>query len=178
MKNTKELTEIAIFASLGLILEFISGLITGTAWAFGGSISLGVIPVFVVAFRRGLNAGLLTGLIVGVLQIVLGQTTIVHPVQFLLDYVLAYTVVGLAGLFSKDLNSAKIVFGLIVGMTAKFVMHFISGIIYFSEYAGDKHVIIYSFLYNVSYLLPTLILSIVLILSVFKINRDIFEVED
>ncbi len=177
MKNTQELTEIALFAALGLILDFISGLITGTIWAFGGSISFGVIPVFIVAFRRGIKAGLLTGFIVGTLQIILGETTIVHPIQFIMDYVLAYTVVGLSGLFSNNLNSAKIVVGIVLGMSAKFMLHFVSGVVYFSEFAGDQNVLIYSLSYNASYMLPTLIVCIIIVTGIFKSNSLLFEAD-
>ncbi len=177
MRDTRELTEIALFAGLGLILDFISGLLSGMVWAFGGSISLGVLPIFIVSFRRGTGAGLLTGLIVGMLQIILGDTYIVHPAQFLLDYAFAYMIVGIAGVVHKKINILTIIIGVVIGMSARFIMHFLSGVIYFAEYAGDQHVVIYSFVYNLSYLLPTLVIVIFILITIYSTNKSVFKVE-
>ncbi len=178
MKSIRELTEIALFAALGVILDFLSGLVSGAVWLFGGSISLGVIPIFIISFRRGMRAGLMTGLIVGTLQLIIGDPFIVHPVQFILDYPLAYTVIGLAGVMSKELSEKRIIFGVFVGMSSRFIMHFISGIVFFKAYAEDQPVVIYSFVYNLTYLLPTLILSVLLILAIYESNSEIFETDD
>ncbi len=175
MKDTKQLTEIALFASLGIILDFLSSLITGAVWVFGGSISLGVIPIFIISFRRGLKAGLFTGLIVGTIQILIGDAYIVHPIQFLLDYVFAYTAIGLAGIVGQNSSEIKIITGILLGMSARFLMHFISGIVFFSEFAEEQPVIVYSLVYNLTYLLPTLIISIILILGIYKSNKNIFD---
>ncbi len=177
MKNTTALTEIALFAALGIILDLLSGLVTGAIWLFGGSISLGVIPIFIVSFRRGLKAGLLTGFIVGMLQLVIGDPYIVHPVQFIFDYIFAYTVIGVSGITAYRLSEKKIVFGVLIGITGRFLMHFIAGVVFFAEYAEGQPVIRYSLIYNATYLLPTLILSIFLLLTIFEINDDIFEAE-
>ncbi len=176
VNNTRELTEIALFAAFGIILDFLSGLITGSVWIFGGSISLGVVPIFIASFRRGLKAGLLTGFIVGILQLIIGEPYIVHPIQFILDYLLAYTAVGLSGLMVNNINERKIILGIFIGMCSRFFMHFLAGVVFFSEFAGSQPVIIYSFVYNSTFLIPTLILSILIILAIFETNSEIFEI--
>lgn len=92
-KRLLMLVEIAIFAAIGLVLDQVSFKV----WAQGGSVSLVMVPIMLIAIRWGLVAGLTTGLLVGVMQTMFGAY-IVHWLQGLLDYGVAFTVVGLAAL--------------------------------------------------------------------------------
>lgn len=78
--NTHLLVEIALFSVLCVILDLFSF----KAWGQGGSISLQMLPIFVIAFRHGLKAGSITGLIFGLLQLLLGAY-ILNPIQAFLD---------------------------------------------------------------------------------------------
>ncbi|SOB99955.1 thiamine transporter [Ureibacillus xyleni] len=159
------LVEIAIFAAIGLVLDKISF----SLWAQGGSISFVMLPILIIAVRWGLSAGLVTGLLVGILQMALGAY-ILHWAQALLDYVVAFTVVGLAGLFrhqileaAKNLNKKKIslyiIMGIVVGGLLRYAAHSIAGAVFFAEYAGDQNVWVYTLVYNGSYMIPAIILT-------------------
>ncbi|MFN3367515.1 MAG: energy-coupled thiamine transporter ThiT, partial [Exiguobacterium mexicanum] len=79
------LIEISLFAALGLIFD----LLIPFRMPQGGSVSLAMLPIFVMAYRHGLKGGLATGALVGTLQLLFGAY-IFTPVQFLLDYTFAY----------------------------------------------------------------------------------------
>jgi thiamine transporter len=120
----------------------------------GGSISLEMVPIFIIALRRGGPVGLLAGGIYGLLQLLI-DPYIVHPVQVLLEYPLAFALVGLAGFFKE-----KPWLGITVGSAARYIVHVISGMIFFGSYAPEgTPVLIYSLGYNAIYILPNLIIS-------------------
>ncbi|HWL26990.1 MAG TPA: energy-coupled thiamine transporter ThiT [Ureibacillus sp.] len=159
------LVEIAIFAAIGLILDKLSF----SLWAQGGSISFVMLPILIIGVRWGLAAGLTTGLLIGLLQMAFGAY-ILHWAQALLDYVVAFTVVGFAGIFRRQIleaaNSLKkkklslyIVLGIILGGLLRFVAHSLAGAIFFAEYAGDQNVWLYTISYNSSYMIPAIILT-------------------
>ncbi|MFD2371171.1 energy-coupled thiamine transporter ThiT [Brevibacillus sp. GCM10020057] len=131
----------------------------------GGSVSLVMVPIALIAVRRGLWAGIITGVAVGVLQLFFGST-VVHPVQLLLDYPLAFGALGLAGLARHWIVEGRgkrilaLWGGLLAGVLVRFVCHFVSGIVWFGEYAPEgTPVALYSFVYNITYLLPELIIA-------------------
>ncbi|ATP41882.1 energy-coupled thiamine transporter ThiT [Solibacillus sp. R5-41] len=172
-KKLLMMVEIAIFAAIGLVLDQYSFKL----WAQGGSISFVMLPIVLMAIRWGLVAGLATGLIIGVLQMVFGAF-IVHWVQALLDYGIAFTAVGVAAVVRKPLleatqalNKAKmttyIVIGIFIGGFLRFGAHLLAGVVFFKEYAGDENVWKYSILYNASYMLPATILTAVIAVLLF-----------
>ena len=167
MNNKKLLmmVEVAIFAAIGLVLDQISF----SLWAQGGSISFVMLPIMLMSIRWGLLAGLATGLIIGVLQMMFGAY-IVHWLQAILDYGLAFTVVGLVAVIRKPLLEAAksidkmkmtiyIVLGALLGGSLRFISHLLAGVIFFKEYAGDENVWLYSIIYNTSYMLPATLLT-------------------
>ncbi len=172
------IVEIAIFTALAILLDLLSGFLTGRFWPQGGSVSIGMLPVLIMAFRWGLKGGLLSGFLFGALQMVVGQPSIYHPVQGFIDYFLAFTVVGFAGLFAqqvqKGLQEKKrqvwisyIVLGTVLGSFLRFICHYITGIIFFGIFAPEgQPVAIYSLVYNGGYMLVTGILCTVLLLVI------------
>jgi thiamine transporter len=64
-----------------------------------------MLPVFLIAYRRGLKGGLLTGFLFGLLQMVTNPFFMSVP-QVLIDYIVAFTVLGLAGMFSSKIKEA------------------------------------------------------------------------
>jgi thiamine transporter len=124
----------------------------------GGSVTLGgMAPLLVFAFRHGVGPGVLAGTAYGLLDLVVNPF-VVHPAQLALDYPLAYGLLGLAGLFRKN-----IVAGSFLGILGRFVCHFLSGVIFFAQYA-EGNVYVYSATYNGSYLLPEFVISVALIM--------------
>lgn len=166
-KRLLMLVEIAIFAAIGLVLDQVSFKV----WAQGGSVSLVMVPIMLIAFRWGLVAGLTTGLLVGVMQTMFGSY-IVYWLQGLLDYGVAFTVVGLAAVVrgpvldaAKHMNKTKmalyIIIGTVIAGFLRYTAHTIAGAVFFAEYAGDQNAWIYSIIYNGTYMLPATILTAV-----------------
>lgn len=136
----------------------------------GGSITAGsMVPLLWFSLRRGPKIGVFACLIYGLVQLML-EPYIYHPVQVLLDYPLAFGVIGLAGLFK-----GRPLIGIVVGIAGRFVAHFLSGIIFFAEYAPPGiHPAMYSAIYNGSYLLGELVVSAILTYLIIK--RGLLEI--
>ncbi|MEO4055425.1 energy-coupled thiamine transporter ThiT [Solibacillus sp. CAU 1738] len=174
------LVEIAIFAAIGIILDMLS-----FSLPQGGSVSFVMVPIVLMAMRWGIGAGLVTGLLIGVLQMVLGPK-IYHWAQALLDYGFAFTAVGLAAVVRQPLltalagmNKVKIAIyvsiGAIIGGLLRYFVHTLSGVVFFSEYAGDQNVWVYSIVYNGSYMLPAIILTAVVCAFLFTASPKLLK---
>lgn len=155
------LLEMAMMAALALVFSQIKVF----DMPQGGSVSLVMVPIALIAIRRGLLPGIATGLAVGFLQLMFGST-IVHPLQMLLDYPLAFAALGLGGMVRLSGHEGKtgqimvMWSGLFIGVIGRFVCHFTSGIVWFGEYAPEgTPVALYSLLYNITYLLPEMIIA-------------------
>ncbi|MEJ6527107.1 MULTISPECIES: energy-coupled thiamine transporter ThiT [unclassified Exiguobacterium] len=166
------LIEISLFAALGLIFD----LLIPYRLPQGGSISLAMLPIFVMAFRHGLKGGLATGALVGTLQLLFGAY-IFTPVQFLLDYTVAYGLVGMAGVFAGRVKQAAsngatktlatyLVLGALLGSMLRYAAHVISGIVFFAEYA-EGPVVAYSLGYNATYMAPSFVISAIVLVLLF-----------
>ncbi|HEP1787509.1 TPA: energy-coupled thiamine transporter ThiT [Streptococcus suis] len=163
------LAEVAIFSAIALVFDKIP-LFTMPQ---GGSISLVMLPILLLALRQGLGVGILTGGIVGTIQLFYGGYFL-NIFQVFLDYALSYAGIGLAGLVAptlskqKNLKNATLIITLasFLGGIIRLVATFLSGIIFYADYATPgTPVWLYSFTYNISYILPsTAIASILLIL--------------
>lgn len=154
-KNPKVLAEMAIFIALGTALSFI---IIYTL-PQGGSITLAsMVPIIWLALRRGPKVGITAGAIYGLIQFAVLPFIAPVPyaiVQVLLDYPLAFGVLGLAGFFPKHP-----VVGAAVGISGRFVMHFVAGVFFWAPVeAPTLNPWVYSAVYNGSYLLPELVIS-------------------
>jgi thiamine transporter len=149
------LTEVVSMVALAGVLEFISGFIPLLQLPEGGRVTLAaMVPIFFIAVRRGPRVGILAGIAFG-LVVLVQEPYVYHPVQFLLDYPLAFGALGLAGVFRR-LPSV----GVAVGIGGRFVCHFISGLVFFATYApAGMNPALYSALYNGSYLIPELVIS-------------------
>lgn len=172
-KRLLMLVEIAIFVAIGLVLDQVSFKV----WAQGGSVSLVMVPIVLIAFRWGLGAGLTTGLLIGIMQAILFPY-IVHWLQGLLDYGVAFTVVGLAAIVRKpvleaaaNVNKKKmaiyIVIGTVLAGFLRYTAHTFAGAVFFSEFAGDQNAWIYSIIYNGTYMLPATIFTAVACVLLF-----------
>jgi len=153
---TKLLAEIIVLVALAGALSLLSHLFFSLPE--GGSINLGMVPIFWLALRRGPKIGVFAGAVFGFVDLVI-EPFVVHPLQLVLDYPLAFAVIGLAGFFRK-----QPVVGVVVGVAARFVSHFVSGVIYFANYAPEgMSPIVYSAIYNGMYLIPSMIVCAVII---------------
>ncbi|EZH65013.1 hypothetical protein DH09_15300 [Bacillaceae bacterium JMAK1] len=175
--RTLIMVEIALMTALALILDRIE---FSGPWVMGGSITLVMLPIFVMAFRRGVKVGVATGLLVGTLKLVLGSS-IFHPVQALLDYPVAFAVVGLAGLFTLRNTKGELaikwaIVGLFVASFLRLFVHIISGVIWFGAYTPEGwNVWIYSIVYNASYIIPATLITFAVIFLISKAQPSFFK---
>lgn len=168
------LTEIAILAALGVVLDKI----VLFQMPQGGSVSLVMLPIFILAYRRGLVAALIGGFLVGAIQLFFGGYFL-NLFQVSLDYFLAYAALGLAGMFKKQGQTPSLVAlssGAIVASLGRLLFSFLSGVIFYGEYAPEGvPVWQYSLTYNASYIVPCAALAIVLLLFLVKARPDFFK---
>lgn len=154
-KDARVLTE----AALAIALAFVLGLITLFRMPLGGSISLEMVPLILLALRQGWRVGMLAGAAYGLLNLAVNPV-ILHPVQVLFDYPLPFAALGLAGLFNPTLRGA--IAGTIVAVLARFAFHFVSGVAFFAAYAPEGwNPLVYSAAYNAAYLVPSLIVALI-----------------
>ncbi len=118
----RPLCEGAIMVALSLIL----GLFKVFELPQGGSISLEMLPLFLYCVRWGMKSGFVVCLAFGVLQIFVQGVLAYGWQSILLDYIAAFTVIGVAGLFRG--RERGIFWGTLLGAAARFAVHFISGI--------------------------------------------------
>lgn len=123
----------------------------------GGSVSLEMVPLFVMAARWGLWPGMLAGAASGVLQ-ALGGGYVVHWAQGLLDYPVAFGVLGVAGAFASP------ELGVVAGSLLRLAAHWLSGVIFFASYApAGQPAALYSLIYNVAYMVPEALVTILVV---------------
>lgn len=152
--STKIIAETAVFVSLATVLSYIK-----IGLAQGGSVTAGsMVPILWLALRRGPKVGLFAATLYGIVQLA-AEPYIVHPAQVLLDYPIAFGVLGVAGFFQK-----RPYFGITLGIFGRFIAHFISGIIFWSQFTPEGMTPeVYSAVYNGSYMLVELVISIYLL---------------
>ena len=161
-RDTRALTE----AALAVALAFVLGFVVLFKMPFGGSVSLEMIPLMLLALRQGWKVGIVAGAAYGLLDLAI-DPYVVHPVQLLLDYPLAFGALGLAGLFKPTVRGA--ILGATVAVLARFVCHLLSGVIFFASYAPEGwNPLLYSAAYNAAYLLPSLAIAIVVTVVLLK----------
>ena len=133
----------------------------------GGSITpASMLPLMLFAYVYGVGPGMTVGAVYGVMQFIIEPYFLSVP-QMLLDYPIAFAMVGLAGLFSKSENRALgLTAGVVLGSLGRFVAAVLSGVVFFAEYAGDQNPWVYSIGYNGAYMLPECIICVVLALTV------------
>jgi thiamine transporter len=160
MRNTSVLVETAIMVALAFVLEVAFSFLP--AMPQGGRVSLSMLPIIVLAWRQGVKIGSIGGAAFGLLNLML-DGVLYHWGSLFLDYLFAFGLIGVAGVYRR-IQDNVIYFG--IGIVTAFVLRFtsstLSGVILFGEYAPDnQNVWIYSMVYNGTYLLPALLLTIV-----------------
>ena len=161
-RDTRVLTE----AAIAVALSFVLGLFALFKMPFGGTVSLEMIPLILLALRQGWKVGVVAGATYGLLNLAI-DPFVVHPLQLLLDYPLAFSVLGLAGLFKPTARGA--ILGATVAVLARFLCHFLSGVVFFASYAPeDWNPFLYSAAYQAAYLLPSLLIVLVVVVVLLK----------
>ncbi|MDO5018296.1 MAG: energy-coupled thiamine transporter ThiT [Lagierella massiliensis] len=179
MKIKNNTTRFITEAGIMLALTFILNSIKLYEFPQGGSITPGgYVPLLLFGFRWGWKKGIMLGGIYGILDFFLGPYFL-NVIQFLLDYPIAYAMLGLTGLFSNKLqiegktNITNLVLGTIFASLMRIVSAVISGVAFFSDYLpGEKSYVLESFLYNASYGIPNMIIAIILIVIIYPRIKD------
>ena len=163
------LTEGAILVALGVVLARIKLF----ELPQGGAITVEMLPIFIFCARWGFKPGMLACFVYGLLQLMLDGAYAWGWQSMLGDYIVAFTVLGLAGLF----HAQKYGFftGTVVGSLARFLVHYLVGVWVWGEYMPDTFFGMtmttpwfYSFLYNGSYMVIDMVICLVVGLLLWK----------
>ncbi len=150
------------FSAVAIALSVIASIFTVFSLPFGGSITLfRMFFICFIGYLYGTKSGILTGIACGLLDLIL-KPYVYNPIQLLMDYPLAFGCLGLSGIFAKA--KYGIVKGYFLGVAGRYIWHVLSGLIFFSEYAGTQNPVIYSLVYNATYIVPEAVLTIVILL--------------
>ena len=209
MQNkTKRLTESAMLIALAVVLELVGRMVI-PPMPFGGQLTLvSMLPIVLISYRHGVRWGLVAGFGYSLVQMALGAGTVTAAFQpgyfgdermlvnallmCLLDYVLAYTLLGLGGCFRSRIRKKGIslMCGGLTAMFCRYLAHIFSGYILFAGWAewfftqdgfpgwGAQLVQtlsptmlgwLYSIVYNGMYMIPEMILTAGAALLVAKI---------
>lgn len=165
--KTRTLVECAVMIAAATVLSMISLF----ELPQGGTVTpAATLPLILIAHRHGLRWGLFTGFTHGLLQTMMGMKNVMAAGSLgtmilcaLLDYVLAYTLVGAAVLFEKPFPRNKrmgIALGSVVVGLGRFACSFVSGILIWGAYAPPElPVWLYSLQYNGSFMIPEIIIT-------------------
>ena len=196
--KTKKITESAMLLAIAIVLELVAKMFI-PEMPFGGQVTLvSMLPVVLISYRHGLKWGFVASFTYALLEMALGAKTVSAaflPGYFgdgamianallmcLLDYVAAYTVLGLGGIFRNRIKNpaTAIACGALVALGARYLCHILSGYILFSGYASWYFTqegfpawgawlaenfnptalgIIYSVVYNGMYMIPEIVFT-------------------
>lgn len=160
--NARMMTNISIALALSTLLNVFR------IYRFpqGGSVTLGcMVPILIIAFAYGKEVGFLAGFLYGLINL-FTDPYIIHPVQMLFDYPLPAIAMGLAGYFRKNE-----MLGIFIAFFAKFLSHFISGVVFFGSFApAEMGAVLYSLVVNLPLVGIEMIICMVII-KLLPMNR-------
>lgn len=150
-------------AAICVALAYILSMIKIFRMPMGGSVTLvAMYPLILFSVAFGPLEGLLIGCVYGLLQLLI-DPYVIHPMQLLVDYPLAFASLSLACVAKVlPLNDRwKLPAAVLLGYIGRYAMAVLSGVVFFAEYAGDQGAMTYSLLYNLSYLGPEALVCMV-----------------
>jgi len=180
-QTTRTLCEGAIMVAMAVVLNFFKF----DLFAQGGSMNLLFIPLMVFALRRGPVWGMGAGLVFGVLKAIIGGGIAYGWQSIIGDYLIAFTLLGFAGLFHGKKNG--FVWGTVVACALRFLAHYVAGATIWAEYMPADYFGMtmttpwfYSALYNGSYMILSFVLTLVvgLLLQRNKAVRSLMNGDD
>ncbi len=208
--KTKRLTTSAIMIAIAISIALICGFMPFLNLPFGGGFTIAsMLPIVLISYMYGIKWGLLTGLAYSFMQMLISFNTVQAfflpnsdnymgnvfsaLAICLLDYVLAYTVLGLGGMFRNIIKNktASIVLGVVLALSLRYIVHIISGYIFFGAWAewffsqdgfygmfgsavlntftGNGLAWFYSVFYNGLYMLPEIVITAIIAVPVSRI---------
>ena len=161
----------ALMVAIGTVLSLFS---FSGFWVYGGSVTFcSMLPLVIVSYRYGWKWGVFTSLVYGLVQMVLGMQNVVYGPNWytvlaiaLLDYIVAFGVIGFSSVFDGHVKneSLGLVLGVALAMLLRLLCHFISGwVIWDAMWPNEMGLAspVYSILYNGSFMLPEAIITAV-----------------
>ncbi len=184
--TTRKLVESAMLIAVGTVLSLIK-----FDMPMGGGLTLcSMLPLILISHRYGWKWGLVSAAVYSVLQLVLGLDNVRYAASFimavgivLLDYIIAYTVIGFSGFFDTVIRNKRtaLAVGIAVTFCLRFVCHFITGVwiwdaMWPNEYGMTS--IVYSFVYNGWYMAGELVLTEIVAMLLYGPLGKYFRGED
>lgn len=206
--RTEKITVSAMMIAISVAISALCAAVPFLNLPFGGGFTIAsMLPIIAVAYMYGTRWGLLTGFIYSFMQMILGFNTVSafflpgdsQMVWYrailvcLIDYVIAYTVLGFGGIFRKKLGKAKaLCLGSIVALALRYVAHIISGAIFFGSWAewfftqegfpafgatvletfsGFGLSLVYSVIYNGTYMIPEIIITALAAIAIARVPQ-------
>lgn len=161
----------ALMVAIGTVLSLFS---FSGFWVYGGSVTFcSMLPLVIVSYRYGWKWGVFTSLVYGLVQMVLGMQNVMYGPNWytvlaiaLLDYIVAFGVIGFSSVFDGHVKneSLGLVLGVALAMLLRLLCHFISGwVIWDAMWPNEMGLAspVYSILYNGSFMLPEAIITAV-----------------
>jgi len=174
----RRLTESAILLAIATALSLLQ--FTGP-WVLGGSITVcSMLPIVMLAQRYGTKWGIFSAFAFSLLQLLLGLKNIQYAPDaltavaiILLDYILAFTVLGFSACFNGLVKSRRwaIVTGIVITFFGRFLFHFISGVLIWEALWPNGlgwAPTVWSLAYNGSYMLPEMLITSVVAFLLYK----------
>ncbi len=204
------LTVSAMMIALATVINFVCMLIPFLNLPFGGGFTIGsMLPIVLIAYLYGIPWGAVSALVYSVIQLLFGLTSVVIPLFTptdesymgiasailicLIDYILAYTVLCIGGVFRKSgfSNAKALCLGSILALAARYVCHIFSGAIFYglwaewffgqegfplgqyilSHISGWQLSLLYSIVYNGLYMIPEIVITAILAVVVARIPQ-------
>lgn len=210
VSKTKRLTESAMLLAMAIVLELVAKMFIPEQ-TFGGQITIvSMLPVVLISYRHGMKWGFVAAFTYALLEMAIGMKTVSAaflPGYFgdnamilnallmcLLDYILAYTLLGLGGIFRNKIKTpgVSLMCGSLVALGARYVAHILSGYILFSSYAESYFTqegfpawgaalverlstqllgLVYSVVYNGMYMIPEMVFTAIVAVVIARIPK-------
>ena len=207
-QRTQAITVSAIMIAFAVSISAICAVMPFLNLPFGGGFTIAsMLPIILVAYMYGTKWGILTAFCYSVIQMLLGFNTVSAfflpgdsqmmwwkaVLVILIDYVIAYTVLGLGGIFRKKYGIRKaLVLGSIFALLLRYLAHVVSGAIFFGAWAewfftqdgfyawggkileifsGNTLALVYSIIYNGTYMIPEIIITAIAAALIVRIPQ-------
>lgn len=178
--DLRALTEGAILVALAFVLSFVKLYELPN----GGSLTPAMFPIVLYGLRWGVAKGLGAGFVFGLMQLIFDGAYAWGWQSMILDYLLAFPPLGLAGLFKG--KAWGIFPGTVIGCVGRFIVHYISGVTIYRIVAPTEvpglgvydSASLYSLVYNGSYMLPNMLLALLLAAVLYKPMKRYFAGQD
>lgn len=172
-KATKTIAFVAMYTALAVVLELVSRFIPPLPQ--GGSIELGLIPVYVASYHLGFKNGVLVGALWWLVGLITGGNNYYLTfLQYCFDYIIPFFICGLASLMPNIGGKSNVYSGIVITMILKYFSHVLSGVYFFAEYGpagsqtGNAIAWAYSLSYNLSYNAANLIICLLVVPILLK----------